>query len=326
MFTLYKPYFIPQVMKFSLIAFFSLFTLAIVSLSCEKELVNKPPQIQLINTNLNIQFPLDSVELTATISDPDDKVVTVHWSKITGEGTLTIDNPDMLTTWVKGLKEGEYVFQLKATDGHGVSSFDTITIICTPPEVFTTTINPHNNLDEVHLFGNNTTIDQTDPAAPELVGGSGTFNGDAVDIRALLKFDLSTLPENAVIYNAKLTLFSNHTPLNGQNNLANVGTDNALYIQRVTTEWTPTSVNWTSQPSATTDDQVLIPHTDLGFLDLVDVDVTKLVTVMRAENSNNGFLLRLKNESAYNFRVFCSSKYSDQTKHPKLELSYYIKN
>jgi hypothetical protein len=126
-----------------------------------------------------------------------------------------------------------------------------------------------------------------------------------------------------VIDSAKLTLYSNPTPLNGHDGNANTGPENALYIQRVTEEWVYNSVNWTNQPAATDVEQVSIPHTDEPFLDLIDVDVSELVKTMISTGSNHGFLIRLQNEVTYNFRVFCSSKYSDKTKRPQLQVYYH---
>lgn len=188
-------------------------------------------------------------------------------------------------------------------------------------KVKTITIAPINNPDEVHIFGS-ANIDQTDPNAPELLGGAGTYEGEFVTIRAAVKFDLDKLPANASIVSAKLTLYSNPTPLNGHDDVANSGPNNALLIQRITSDWTASEVKWTNQPSTTSDDEVVIPHTSEPFKDLKEIDVTDQVKNMIDENANYGFLLRLQTEEAYNFRVFCSSKYSDSSKRPKLQITY----
>ncbi len=292
--------------------------------SCNKLVPNQKPEVEAGN-NIVIQLPVDSIFLSATVKDLDDELITFMWKEVSGNDIPVIVSPGSLSTWVKGLKEGTYVFQLTATDNNGATGTDTVTIVVAAPDIISVTFNPHNNENEVHLFGNNTGLDQKDPNAPELVGGSGTYYGDRVGIRALLQFNLDLLPANVKIYKAKLSLYSNPTPLNGHNNVANSGTNNALYIQRVTSGWNKDAINWMNQPLTTTDDQILIPHTDEEFLDLIDLDVTKLVTDILASQQNNGFLIRLKNENAlYNFRVFCSSKYPDATKHPKLEILYHL--
>ncbi len=74
--------------------------------------------------------------------------------------------------------------------------------------------------------------------------------------------------------------------------------------------------------SISTKIKVLIPQTNvITTLDLVNMDVTHLVNTMAA-SGNYGFMIRLQNEVIYNCRIFCSSKYSDATKHPKLVLVY----
>jgi hypothetical protein len=137
-----------------------------------------------------------------------------------------------------------------------------------------------------------------------------------------LQFDLSNIPANASITSAKLTLFSDHTPLNGNQIDANYGTDNSLLIQQITTPWSTSTVKWNNQPGTTTSNEILIPSTTQPYLDLVDVDVTDMVSSMVKNNANYGFFIRLQNEVIYTSRIFCSSKYTDATKHPKLVVEY----
>lgn len=182
------------------------------------------------------------------------------------------------------------------------------------------TSQPNCNESEVHLYGA-VGNDQSDPTAPEFGAEAWTSGGSNVFMRTLLKFNLGDIPVNARIVSAKLTLYSNPTPINGNPPNANFGTDNTMLIQRVTSNWNK-SANWNLLPTATAIDQIVIPHTPLSRLDLVDIDVSKLVTEMVKANSNYGFLFKLQNEVIYNSRVFCSSKYADVSKHPKLVVEY----
>ncbi|MBO9573138.1 MAG: DNRLRE domain-containing protein [Chitinophagaceae bacterium] len=184
----------------------------------------------------------------------------------------------------------------------------------------TLTLQPAQNPTEVHIFGGEG-IDQSTPGAPEILGGAGTYYGSPVFIRAALKFDMSAIPNDAIIQSAKLTLYSNPTPLNGQEGNANSGLNNALLIQRIVDSWTASQVNWTNQPAVTTSGEIVVPHTSESFKDIKDLDVTDLVKKMH-NSGNFGFLIRLQTEQPYNFRIFCSSKYTDATKHPKLEIKY----
>jgi hypothetical protein len=301
-----------------LLLLMSFFVLAV---SCEKEMINDIPDVVIVNNQVTIKLPVDSLLVSGSFKDNDEKL-TYLWTKIAGDASITIEHPDSLATWIKGLKEGTYSFKFTVTDNHGGVGQDTVFITVEAPETTSIALNPDHNPTEVHLFGNSSGLDQTDANAPEILAGSGTYYGENADIRAILKFDLSSIPEDAVITSAKLTLYSNPDPLNGQDNKANSGTDNSFYIKRVTGSWDPTTINWLNQPSSTSEDAVLIPHTNQAFEDLEDIDVTNLVSTM-VDTENDGFLIQLKNEAPYNFRIFCSSKFSDETKHPKLVVSYY---
>ena len=94
----------------------------------------------------------------------------------------------------------------------------------------------------------------------------------------------------------------------------------AMYIRRVTSDW-DINATWNTQPSTETENQIDIPQTNQSRLDLIDVDVTDMVTKMHTV-ANYGFKLQLQNEVIYNARIFCSSWYSDASKHPKLVINY----
>ena len=303
---------------------FAPFGLLLISLiffnSCtDKEIITKKPVVEA-GANVAIKATADSVFLTATITEENGTITEYLWRQLSGTGSPEIVTPNEKSTWVINLVEGSYVFQIMVKNDKGDIGTDTVSVEVLKPDTLTFSAAPANNKNEVHLFGSDI-IDQTDTIAPEIMGASGTYYSDPVNIRALLKFDLSEIPDTAEIVSAKLSLYSNPTPLNGIDGNPNYGTDNTLLIQRVGAEWEYNTVTWSNQPAGLTTDQVEIPHTDEPTLDLPDIDVKNLVEAMRAEG-NNGFLIRLKTEQAYNFRIFCSSKYSDATKHPKLEIVY----
>ncbi|MBL0130841.1 MAG: DNRLRE domain-containing protein [Chitinophagaceae bacterium] len=161
-----------------------------------------------------------------------------------------------------------------------------------------------------------------DPFAPELVAAAWTTGGILTFYRGAFKFDLSTIPSTATILSARLTLYSNPTPLNGDQINANSGPNNAMYISRITGGWTAATMNWFTQPPVSATDQVSIAHTSQPFLDLTDVDVKNMVAAMVVGNNNYGFMIRLQNETIYNDRDFCGSRYSNAAKHPKLVITY----
>jgi hypothetical protein len=186
----------------------------------------------------------------------------------------------------------------------------------------TLTLQPANNPTEVHIIGNNTDVESSHNGAPELGASAWTYLGSPITQRGIVRFDLSSIPSTATIKSAKLTLYSNPTPQNGDLVHANSGPNNAMLIQQVVTNWTASTVKWVNQPSTTTANQILIAHTTQPFLDLADIDVKPMVQNMVAGNANYGFMIRLQTETMYNSRIFGSSFYTDAAKHPKLVVEY----
>jgi hypothetical protein len=216
---------------------------------------------------------------------------------------------------------GVYRFQFAVIDSAGLTGVDTSSITVSPDlrPIKTLTSQPTNNTTEsnLYLLG---TFAYGDPVSPELSPGTWTNGGESFLIRSVLKFDLSIIPANATILSAKLSLYSNPTPLNGDHTNANSGTANSIYIERNTAAWNST-VTWATQPSSDATTQIAISQTNLSLFDLVDIDVKNLVTTM-VSTINYGFKLRLQNETAFNIRNFCSSKHADAGKHPKLVITY----
>lgn len=73
--------------------------------------------------------------------------------------------------------------------------------------------------------------------------------------RSLIEFDLSSIPNCAVINSAKVSLYCNTSSSLTQ---LNSGT-NSFFIQRITSNWNEHTVTWSNQPSTTTINQVILP-------------------------------------------------------------------
>ncbi|MEO8148391.1 MAG: DNRLRE domain-containing protein [Bacteroidia bacterium] len=158
---------------------------------------------------------------------------------------------------------------------------------------------------------------------PGLVATAWTCGGSPCNNRALIQFDLSVLPANAVLSHAGLNFYANPNPMVIP--LANYGTDNACWIQRISTTWNEQFVTWNSQPSTVTLHQVQLPQSTSSNQDYTDVDVTTLVQDMINDPTNSfGFLLRLVNENYYNGRDFASSDNPVASKWPSITLCYSI--
>lgn len=314
-------------MKFTPLPMVALILLLLLS-NCKKEdIINNKVPIAEAGESQTIQINDESkgtVTLTGIGADSDGQIVGYQWSQVSGPDAAVIVNNGAAITEVKQLITGTYVFQLMVIDDEGATGVDTVSLIVKGPQYVTLALQPNNNTDEIHIFGNSG-LNESGVNSTEIGAAAWTKDGNPVFMHAAFKFDLNSIPATATIKSAKLTLYSNPNPITGHpdNDLrANYGSDNTMLIQKVTGSWTAATVTYSNQPSATVTDQVVIPATSERFLDLVDIDVTQLVKDMTGTNTNYGFFIKLQNETYYNSRIFCSSKYSDTGKHPKLVVVY----
>lgn len=155
--------------------------------------------------------------------------------------------------------------------------------------------------------------------AQSLAAVAWTNSGGPSTIRALLAFDLDTLPEGAEILEAKLSLY--HDPTSSEGEHSSLSGPNNCSIQRVDQAWDELSVTWADQPSSTTQDQIVLPVSTSDMQDYTDIDVTDLIVAM-IQHGNHGFLLRMETESFYRRVVFASSDHPDAALHPKLVITH----
>lgn len=302
------------------------FTLIIfLATGCKKEYITNiiagPAPVVEAGNSQTIQLPTNSVELAGTVTKSSSKIVGYLWSQVSGPNTPKIANESSTTTEINGLVEGKYIFQFLAIDSAGLTGVDTLSVTVKPSPIKTIALQPANNPYDI-CFGIWGTGDYTNPNLPEFSATAWTRDGILVTLRGAFKFDLSEIPANATIISAKLSLFSNPTPINGDLINANSGTNNSMYLQRITGNWNSSS-KWSTQPSVDAASQISIPHTNLTDLDLIDLNVTSMINTMHTTN-NYGFMIRLQNESIYNGRNFSSSRHTDSTKRPKLEITYKL--
>ena len=265
-----------------------------------------------------VHLPESFFVLSGSGTTEKGSITNYNWTQVSGPNASTINNASSATTSVAGFVAGTYLFKLEVTNSFGLTAKDTVIINVTGLQ--TLTLQPSNILsDEANIAiigtGNATSHDK------DLDAGAWTFNGVTGYIRGAFKFDLSGIPAGATIISAKLTLYSIHDPTNGDLVNANSGTDNSMFIRRITSSWDGNTVTWQTQPTTTTNGQILVPHTNLPFLDLTDLDVKSLIDAMRT-NGNYGFMLTLQNEVIYTIRQFCSPTHADASKHPKLVIEY----
>jgi hypothetical protein len=301
-------------------------TLIILAVGCSKNNTPTPPpvpinKIPVANAGLHqeITRPLDSIIVIGSGNDTDGVISSYAWTQVSGPTTSTIESPGSTTTNIVFKHSGNYVFQLMVKDDKGATATDTVSILVKPSGNDTLVSQPGNNPMEVHIWGN-PNLDESWNGSVELNADTWTSNGDIVYVRAAFGFDLSSIPKTATIQGATLSLYSSHTPQDGDLINANSGPNNSMVVQEVTQSWIAANVHWNAQPSTTTLNQILISATNQSFLDLT-LDASAIVTDM-FQNNNYGFLIKLQNEQPFNSRIFCSSYNTDATKHPKLVVVY----
>jgi len=162
--------------------------------------------------------------------------------------------------------------------------------------------------------GNNNYGDAIQNAAYVIPGNLGGLNVN----RALIHFNLSVIPDEAIITSAKLNLYA----LGPAGTLqGHTGLNNNVLIQRITEYWSEDSVTWNNQPPSSSINEVVLHSSSSAIQDYLNIEVSGLVNDMMNEG-NYGFILKLVDESPTNALLFCSSDYPDTLKHPKLEICY----
>ena len=137
--------------------------------------------------------------------------------------------------------------------------------------------------------------------------------------RALIKFNLSSIPSSVTIVSANLNLYGMgpYGTLNGHS-----GSSNACLIERITQNWSENIVTWSTQPTSTSLNSSTIANSNTNTQDYLNIPVPGMVADMYYNHVNYGFLLKLQNESLTNSMIFCSLNYTNTSKYPKLIVSY----
>jgi Secretion system C-terminal sorting domain/PKD domain len=106
-----------------------------------------PPSVNA-GVSQTITLPTSSASLIGVATDLSATITGYAWTQVSGPNTATISTSTALTTTIKGLVAGVYVFQLKITDSNGNSATATVTI----------TVKAATNTPPVANAGNNQTI------------------------------------------------------------------------------------------------------------------------------------------------------------------------
>ncbi|MDQ3019950.1 MAG: DNRLRE domain-containing protein [Bacteroidota bacterium] len=148
--------------------------------------------------------------------------------------------------------------------------------------------------------------------------------------RTFFQFYLNQIPSNAIISDARLSLYANPYPTNPPH--SQLGYDNSAYLYRVQTDWNENSVTWNSQPEYTTFHKVTLPGTNNPNQNYPNIDVTQLVKDMIKEPDESfGFMLSQKDEQFFKLDCwdfwyrslnFAPSTVADTSKRPLLVITY----
>ena len=154
---------------------------------------------------------------------------------------------------------------------------------------------------------------------PDFIATQLDYSGEPGTERSIIEFDLPFLPKEAVVTDARLSLFYNtesSTP--GQ-----LG-DNAAVIRRLVEPWDENTVAWAQQPQYTNENEVFIPASSTPDQDYIDIDVTELVRDMyEFPNNSHGFILMLQNEEGVGKAMkFYSSDGPNPDERPRLVITY----
>lgn len=144
-----------------------------------------------------------------------------------------------------------------------------------------------------------------------------TVSGEFVIIRSLIRFDLSSIPQDAIILSASLSLFCN--PASSHYQLQSG--DNESYLMRALEHWDQDVVTWNTQPATTMNQAIYLPTSTFNTQSYPDIDVTWHIQDMVANPEVNfGWMLKLLTEELYRSMEFSSSNDPDTTFRPLLKV------
>ncbi|MBS1763626.1 MAG: DNRLRE domain-containing protein [Bacteroidetes bacterium] len=148
-----------------------------------------------------------------------------------------------------------------------------------------------------------------------------TKNGNTSLVRSLIEFDLSQIPQSAIIHSATLSLYFNPTSEEGSH--AQYLGCNDSYIQRITSPWSESTVTWDNQPTTTPLNRISLPPTTYSSQSFTNINVKKLILDSRRfSTSSFGFMLSLQNECVFKKLIFASSDNPNPAIRPKLTITY----
>lgn len=147
--------------------------------------------------------------------------------------------------------------------------------------------------------------------------------GDGTLMRGILEFNLSAIPSNAVITNARLILYATDGSAS-TTKISIYGLTNSW--SELTSSWNArtTGTNWTiagSDYNISISVNASIPQSSI--LSVLEFDVTELAQKM-VSGDNYGFLIKTNETQLVDFKMFASSDNANAVNHPRLIIDYTL--
>ena len=154
-----------------------------------------------------------------------------------------------------------------------------------------------------------------------------TISGTPITKRFYLGFNISSIPTNAVVDSAFLSLSFGQTYIdNGGNYHDGHDGNNIFTINRVTSNWQQNTLTWNTQPSFVATNQVVIPAYTNNRQHYPKMNVKNLLADMVAnQTSSFGFCIKHQIEMVYKLTFFATSdEVNNPTLRPKLQVYYHL--
>lgn len=140
-------------------------------------------------------------------------------------------------------------------------------------------------------------------------------------IRDAIDFDLTNIPEGAIIDSAYISFY--FTPESKYGDGHEGETD--FLISRITSTWEESTITWNSKPTVTSVNQVLVEGATDPTQDFIGINITLLIQDYCLDMDNSfGLLLKLQNEDPYKSLLLASSDHHNEQLRPKLEIFYTV--
>ncbi len=240
---------------------------------------------------------------------------TLNRASLTISSTQKLDNQSKIS--YEAGRNIELTTGFEATNG-SVFSAEIIANDCSIPVQITLQPNAATGKDTdiSSLFVNNSY-----GSSSYIVPSAWTQFGNQEIRRTLIEFDLSSVPLNAVIDSAFLSLSFSDTFVQENPPFTGHFGANILEIKRIEQPWSATSTTWANQPTVSEINKVTVSAAANQTINYTKLHVKNLI-IDQLTNGNNGLMIRHQTESPFRITCLASSEDTTESKRPKLVIYY----